>query len=392
MKIDRPITIAVMIFIIILLVFFLVMPEYNTFTSLQSQLEEKQAEYNAEYAYYNAIAATYADLHSSARQADIEKIDDALPTDPDLGKIMYFLQDAALGNGMIIKDLFLSKTSQNTSQNTPGTKIKDITFSMDVLGNYSSLEQFMIALEQSSRIFEISSISFGSLTPSASSSASTSLTPASSAPAQTSVSNTANIQFQFANKNLFLLIMAVVFISPKERQRMFFMGITIIFIIFLVVISIGVFSAQPSQTSSVSTFNKPKITIDMRVFDTDQFKNLQPLVAQETQYSYKAYTQDNQPVTGFISAVSQDEAQKILVAKGLTVTELKEAEIGRDNPFIPYYQQAAGPTQSTKSTTTTVVPQTKTVTSKKTTAPAVTPSNTTAPATGSTGETGAATP
>ena len=158
--------------------------------------------------------------------------------------------------------------------------------------------------------------------------------------------------------------MAVVFKSPKERQRMFFMGITIIFIILLIVISIGVFSAQPSQVSSVSVFNKPKITIDMQVFDTEQFKNLQPLVAMEIQYSYKAYTQDNQAVTGFISAVSQDEAQKILVAKGLTVTELKETEIGRDNPFIPYYQQAVGPIQPT---TKSVATQTKTVTTTQTT-------------------------
>ena len=183
MKIDRPITISVMIFIIILLVFFLVMPEYNTFTSLQTQLGEKQAEYDAEFTYYNAIGATYADLHSSARQADIEKVDDALPTDPDLGKIMYFLQDAALSNGMMIKDLFLSKTSQNTTQNTAGAKINDIVFSMDLLGNYSSLEQFLISLEQSSRVFEITSISFGSSTPAAESPASASSAP--SAPAQT---------------------------------------------------------------------------------------------------------------------------------------------------------------------------------------------------------------
>ena len=184
MTIDRPITIAVMIFIIILLVFFLVMPEYNTFISLQTQLGEKQAEYDAEVAYYGAIGATYSGLHSDTRQADIQKINDALPTDPDLGKIMYFLQNAALGNGMMIKDLFLSKTSQNATQNTAGTKIKDIVFSMDLLGNYSSLEQFMISLEQSSRVFEITSISFGSATPVSSSSASAS-SAGSSSSAQT---------------------------------------------------------------------------------------------------------------------------------------------------------------------------------------------------------------
>ena len=48
MQIDRPIAIALILFIILLLVFFLVVPEYNTFKSLQTQLGEKKAEYNAE--------------------------------------------------------------------------------------------------------------------------------------------------------------------------------------------------------------------------------------------------------------------------------------------------------------------------------------------------------
>jgi len=62
----------------------------------------------------------------------------------------------------MIKDLFLSKSSSGSAQANSAGKIKDIVFSMDLLGDYSSLEKFMISLEKSSRIFEISSISFGS--------------------------------------------------------------------------------------------------------------------------------------------------------------------------------------------------------------------------------------
>ena len=40
--------------------------------------------------------------------------------------------------------------------------LKDIVFSMDLLGDYSSLENLLISLEKSSRIFEVTSISFGS--------------------------------------------------------------------------------------------------------------------------------------------------------------------------------------------------------------------------------------
>ncbi|MGA2418060.1 MAG: type 4a pilus biogenesis protein PilO [Candidatus Staskawiczbacteria bacterium] len=159
MQIDRPIAIALILFIVLLLVFFLVMPEYQAFGKLQSELGEKKAEFNAEFDYYAAITKTYYDLQS--RADDIKKIDDALPQDSELGKLIYFLQKTAGENGMMIKDLFLSKSSLGAQISTT-SNVKDIVFSTDLLGNYSSLEKFMIALEKSSRLFEVTNISFGS--------------------------------------------------------------------------------------------------------------------------------------------------------------------------------------------------------------------------------------
>jgi Tfp pilus assembly protein PilO len=164
MQIDRPIVSAIIIFIVILLVFFLVMPEYKAFVFLRDDLAKKRAEYDAERDYYAAIYKTYSELQ--VRQEDIKKIDNALPTDPDLGKIVYFLQRAAAQNSIIIKDLFLSRSAPANLPKTggqPGTNaVKDITFSMDVLGDYISLQQFIITLEKSARVLEVASITFGS--------------------------------------------------------------------------------------------------------------------------------------------------------------------------------------------------------------------------------------
>jgi len=135
--------------------------------------------------------------------------------------------------------------------------------------------------------------------------------------------------------------MAVVFISPKKRQKVFFMGITAMFLLLLVVIFFGVFLSKPKDVLPVMVFNKPKVNIDMKIFDSDQFKNLQPFAEMEIQYSYKAFTKDNKLKTGFISAVSIDQAMTILEDMKLTISELKEAEIGRDNPFTPYYTPVA---------------------------------------------------
>ena len=163
MIIDRPITIALTLFIILLLVFFLVVPEYNTFGRLQTDLGEKTAEFNAEFDYYAAIAKTYSELQ--AHQDDIKKIDDALPAAsyPTLGGTIYFMQETAKENGLIIKNLFLSQSSSSNAGPGVSSSVKDLIFSIDLLGSYSSLENFISSLEKSSRIFEITNISFGSV-------------------------------------------------------------------------------------------------------------------------------------------------------------------------------------------------------------------------------------
>jgi Tfp pilus assembly protein PilO len=154
--IDKPIIIALILFIILLLIFFLVAPEYQRFKDLQSELGIKKAEYNAEYDYYSAIVQTYYDLQS--KTADVKKIDSALPSDPNLGKLVYFLQEQSSKSGLMLKSLFLTKAAVSS----PGSSIKDISLSLNLIGNYSALESFISSLEKSARLFEIISVTFGS--------------------------------------------------------------------------------------------------------------------------------------------------------------------------------------------------------------------------------------
>jgi Tfp pilus assembly protein PilO len=199
MQIDRPIATALILFIILLLVFFLVVPEYKTFGKLQEELGEKKAEFNAQFDYYNAIANTYQQLQG--RKDDIKKIDDALPQDPALGRVIYFLQQTAKGSGMMVKNLFLSKSSSNSAKSNEGNSVKDIIFSINASGDYASLEKFIISLEKSSRIFEITNISFGSST---SSSASSQTSVSASIPASPSVpAAPASLQTQFQTQQIY---------------------------------------------------------------------------------------------------------------------------------------------------------------------------------------------
>ncbi len=164
MQIDRPIAIAVILFVILLLSFFLVVPEYRTFKELQLELGKKKAEYNAEYEYYSEIIKSYNDMQT--RKEDIEKINDALPVESNFGSLVYYFQGRASESGLTFKNLFLSKSSKASSQSgadgSSKSKINDIVFSLNLLGSYSSLENFISSLEKSARLFEITSISFGS--------------------------------------------------------------------------------------------------------------------------------------------------------------------------------------------------------------------------------------
>ena len=162
MKFSRPIFIVLIILATLFLVFFFVIPEYQVFSGLQTQLVEKTAQYNATNSYYNAITQTYTNLQ--AHQADLAKIDSALPANSDVGGLIYFLQGAATVNGLLTQNLFLSTPAVASAPNSSANTIKSIVFLMSASGDYASLQKFITTLEQSSRLFEITSISFGSAT------------------------------------------------------------------------------------------------------------------------------------------------------------------------------------------------------------------------------------
>jgi len=160
MQINRPISIVIIITIVLLLVFFLVLPEYNNFKNLQTKLASVKANKNAESSYYASITKTYFDLQN--HKDDIKKIDDALPENADIGGLIYYLQATAKNSGLDVKNLFLSKSSTPTAQGKNVSSIKNIVFLVSLSGDYPSLGKFINSLEQSSRLFEITSISFGS--------------------------------------------------------------------------------------------------------------------------------------------------------------------------------------------------------------------------------------
>lgn len=166
MKVDRPIAIAIIIFIIILLMYFLVVPKYYEFRDFQGKLSQAEAEYNGKFAYYSEVSKIFRQLED--HKESLEKINNAIPPKPQLADLVYYFQQTGTDSGMIVKGITLSKISPVTSESSASKSsasagsVNEIVFSVNVMGSYQSFKNFLYSLENSSRLFEVGNLGFGS--------------------------------------------------------------------------------------------------------------------------------------------------------------------------------------------------------------------------------------
>ncbi|MEK7665006.1 MAG: hypothetical protein AAB361_02620 [Patescibacteria group bacterium] len=130
--------------------------------------------------------------------------------------------------------------------------------------------------------------------------------------------------------------MAIVFISPRQRQKMFFLAITAIFTVIMIFILLTVFFINPKNAQPDIVFNKPKVSINLGALDSNDIKNLEPFPEMEIEFFYEALTAERKKIQGYIFASSEAEAAQKLKDLNLVVISIKEVEAGRENPFEPY--------------------------------------------------------
>ncbi|MDO8530203.1 MAG: hypothetical protein Q7S10_02245 [bacterium] len=138
--------------------------------------------------------------------------------------------------------------------------------------------------------------------------------------------------------------MAIIFVSPKRKQKAFTWSITAALILFLFIISLMIFPPQfknkllniSSQEGAVVI---PTVKIDFTTINSERVQGLEPFELVETEFDYIGEDQAGQKISGKISAQSLQLAKEALEATGLKVLSLTEANIGRNEPFIPYYSK-----------------------------------------------------
>jgi len=161
MNINKPAVIIILIIIIGISVWLFVWPKYSEFSDIKVALAKKQAEYDGESQYYEKVAQVIKDIE--VRKDILDKIDSSLSADPAIAPLLYFFQKKAAETGMIIRSVTYANSlpvaPPPTADGTvPEKKVKDVTFSINLVGNYQGLKSFLFGLEKSARLLEVDTL------------------------------------------------------------------------------------------------------------------------------------------------------------------------------------------------------------------------------------------
>src|ERR1043166_4170646 len=119
--------------------------------------------------------------------------------------------------------------------------------------------------------------------------------------------------------------MAIVFISAKDNQKVFFGGITALMIAFLVIVFSVVLLPEIISKNTAPKVIPPDatITVDLSKADSPEVKNLTPFSGVQTQFSYIAQDASGKTIGGTIMAADETSAKSSLKDMGLTVISLQ---------------------------------------------------------------------
>ncbi len=127
-------------------------PKYQELMLWQSQIKEKEKEIQFRGNYLDELAEASNALKQYERQLAI--IDSALPEEPSLPTLFDFIQKTGAQSGLVIQNLGVTSPK---SENEKG--LEEISISVGTSGSYEAIKEFLVILEKSARIFDITSFS-----------------------------------------------------------------------------------------------------------------------------------------------------------------------------------------------------------------------------------------
>lgn len=167
---------AILIFVSVAGLLFLVSPKYQEWSILKGEQKSKELQLREKENYFSNLRRLSQQLQT--KEEALAKIDSALPRKTETSRLLNFLADSAKNNGLLlteISSITASRVSPEKQQmKEEGQKgegqeqklvLKEITFSLKLLGDYPSLKNFLTSLEKSARLIELEELSFSSERP-----------------------------------------------------------------------------------------------------------------------------------------------------------------------------------------------------------------------------------
>ena len=165
----RTLTPVFSIIIAVLLYFFFISPEYEEIKKIKEDTANYARAVNSYNDFYAKVDAKLAAKRNQS-PAVVERINKFIPPDLDVAQNITDLEQMAKTQGMLFGnissevsygDLVRGNSNQNSSGNGTGSQelqIADITF--DVIGTYEQFKAFLLDVESSLSLFEITEIKF----------------------------------------------------------------------------------------------------------------------------------------------------------------------------------------------------------------------------------------
>ncbi|MCK4454366.1 type 4a pilus biogenesis protein PilO [Candidatus Parcubacteria bacterium] len=156
------ISITIISLAVVLLTFFVILPKYEELNSKNLQVEEKRFEFDTLEEYFRELSLKYEEL--GKYESEMAKIDSALPDNPNIASVFYFIQNMAEENGISLISVSLTSSPIRRAgvEQLKESDVKENRFFVNVAGSYSSFKDFLSALEKSARLIEVEEISFSS--------------------------------------------------------------------------------------------------------------------------------------------------------------------------------------------------------------------------------------
>lgn len=137
-----------------ILLLFLILPKRQELNDMESALRIKELELQMREDYFLNLRQSYQTLKE--HEQALEKIETALPQEPEFERLLSFLAKTAEENGLLLAEVDAIVTHPPLE---PEKAIRETTFSARVLGDYFSFKNFLKSLERSARLIVIERIS-----------------------------------------------------------------------------------------------------------------------------------------------------------------------------------------------------------------------------------------